>query len=154
VELSRIVKLYVEYSASLSMHSNSLTPLLKSIAKRVSSGVMLQVLYELWPNLSKENTKVGQSDEGVNCTSLTNQQEDVHGLIGYFNVLKWSLKAAPRPDVLEHLREIFKVFIEAFDVQLTFSSNEVGFQFIENMSLCNSLPVRVETMPYLLSRSL
>jgi len=59
VKLSQIVKLYVEYGASLSMHNKSLTPLLKSIAKRVSSSVMLQVLYQLRPNLSEGNTRVG-----------------------------------------------------------------------------------------------
>ncbi|KAL4062956.1 hypothetical protein V8B97DRAFT_2026593 [Scleroderma yunnanense] len=107
VELTQIVKLYTEYSSTLSIPSNPLTPLVKSIAKRAASGIVLQVLDEFWPKLSKGQTK-----------------GDVNGLIGYFNVLRWSLKAAPRPDVLEHLRQLFKVFIEAFDIRSLFSSDE------------------------------
>lgn len=89
----------------------------------------------------------------LHCTPLTDQQEDVHGLIGYFNVLKWTLKAAPRPDVLEHLRQTFKVFLEAFDVSLS-SSNEVSFWFVESLSSIIYSTIRANPTSFLLSRNL
>ncbi|KAI6117492.1 hypothetical protein EV401DRAFT_2197674 [Pisolithus croceorrhizus] len=107
-ELNQVVKLYVDYSSCTATPSNPLTPLLKTLSKRAAPGTLIQVLYESWADLGKEPTK-----------------EDVHGLIGYFTVLKWSLKAAPRADLLEHLRQVFKVFLEAFDVRLTFGAQEV-----------------------------
>ncbi|KAI6037989.1 hypothetical protein EDC04DRAFT_2699173 [Pisolithus marmoratus] len=108
-ELSQVVKLYFDYSSCTTTLSNPLTPLIKAVAKRVTPGALIQVLYETWADLSKEQTK-----------------EDVHGLIGYFTVLKWSLKAAPRADVLDHLRQVSKVFLEAFDVRLSFGDQEVA----------------------------
>ncbi|KAI6147846.1 hypothetical protein BKA82DRAFT_4145263 [Pisolithus tinctorius] len=107
-ELSQVVKLYVTCNSCTATSNNPLTPLIKAIAKRTTPGALMQVLYELWADLGKEQTK-----------------ENVHGLIGYFTVFKWSLKAAPRADVLEHLRQIFKVFLEAFDVRLSFGAQEV-----------------------------
>jgi len=35
--------------------------------------------------------------------------------IGYFDLLKKCLRHAPRAAVLEHIRSLFKVFLEAFD---------------------------------------
>ncbi|KAI5990429.1 hypothetical protein EDD15DRAFT_2388798 [Pisolithus albus] len=107
-ELNQVVKLYVDYSSCTVTPSNRLTPLLKALAKRVAPGALMQVLYELWADLRKEPTK-----------------EDVQGLVGYFTAFKWSLKGAPRADVLEHLRQVFKVFLEAFDVRLSFGAQEV-----------------------------
>lgn len=107
-ELSQVVKLYVNCNSRTATPNNPLTPLIKAIAKRTTPGALMQVLYESWADLGKEQTK-----------------EDVHGLIGYFTVFKWSLKAAPRANVLEHLRQIFKVFLEAFDVRLSSGAQEV-----------------------------
>ncbi|KAI6022898.1 hypothetical protein BKA83DRAFT_89928, partial [Pisolithus microcarpus] len=112
-ELNQVVELYVDYSSCTVTPSNHLTPLLKALAKRVAPGALMQVLYESWADLSKQPTK-----------------EDVHGLVGYFTVFKWSLKAAPRADVLEHLRQVFKVFLEAFDVRLSFGAQEVSYLLI------------------------
>ncbi|KAI6126293.1 hypothetical protein EDD16DRAFT_1553513 [Pisolithus croceorrhizus] len=107
-ELNQVVKFYVDYSSCATTPSSPLTSLLKALSKRAAPGALMQVLYESWADLGKEPTK-----------------EDVHGLIGYFTVVKWSLKAAPRADVLEHLRQVFKVFLEAFDVRLSFGAQEV-----------------------------
>jgi hypothetical protein len=35
--------------------------------------------------------------------------------VAYFDLLKRALRSAARPVVLEHLRPLFKVFLEAFD---------------------------------------
>ena len=47
-------------------------------------------------------------------------------MIGYFTLLKRSLHTAPRPEVLEYMRPIFKVFMEAFDVKMVFGFTEVS----------------------------
>lgn len=60
-ELIEIAKLYVDYSAMSSTQNNPLTGLTKAISKRTSAEVLLPVLYELWPNVDKAQTKVCSS---------------------------------------------------------------------------------------------
>lgn len=130
-ELTRIVDLHIEYSAALapSSDSNLLASLIKSIAKRASSDILLPVLYQLWPSLGKRQTK-----------------EDVNKFDGYFAILKLSLKAAPRSSILEHLRHIFKVFTEAFDLGMMVDSEEeetpVLSAFIEVVAKLNESAFR------------
>jgi U3 small nucleolar RNA-associated protein 10 len=50
-------------------------------------------------------------------------------MIGYFTLFKRGLHAASRPEVLENLRQIFKVFVEAFEVKMVFGSREVSIRF-------------------------
>ncbi|KAG6334786.1 hypothetical protein ID866_4304 [Astraeus odoratus] len=107
VEAKGVVKLYIEYSSTFATPSNPLTTLMKALAKRAAPDVLLRILYELWPNVSKEQTK-----------------EDVNGLIGYFTILKQTLKSVPRPEVVEQLRQISKVFMEAFDVKMSYGFTE------------------------------
>lgn len=42
-------------------------------------------------------------------------QDDVHRFSAFFQVFKRSLRVALRPDVAEHLRSLFSVFLEAFN---------------------------------------
>ncbi|KAF8125619.1 hypothetical protein EV363DRAFT_1225659 [Boletus edulis] len=107
-ELIDIAKLYIDYSAVSTIQNNPLTGLTKAISKRTSAEVLLPVLYDLWPNVDKAQTK------------------DVNGMIGYFALLKRALHAAPRPEVLDHLRPLFKVFMGAFDVKMVFGFTEVS----------------------------
>ena len=46
-------------------------------------------------------------------------------MIGYFVLLKRALHAAPRPDVLDNLRPLFKVFMDALDIEMAFGLTEV-----------------------------
>ena len=52
-------------------------------------------------------------------------QESVHGTIGYFTLFKRALHAAPRPEILDNVRPLFKLFMEAFDVKVVFGFTEV-----------------------------
>ncbi|KAI9571928.1 hypothetical protein HD554DRAFT_2300345 [Boletus coccyginus] len=106
-ELTEIARLYVDYSAASTIQNNPLTGLSKAISKRTSAEVLLPVLYGLWPNVGKAQTK-----------------EDVNGIVGYFTLLKRALHAAPRPEVLDNVRPMFKVFMEAFDVKMVFGFTE------------------------------
>ena len=47
-------------------------------------------------------------------------------MIGYFTLLKKALHVAPRPEVLDNLRPMFKVFMEAFDVKMVFGFTDVS----------------------------
>ena len=38
-------------------------------------------------------------------------------MVGYFEMFGRSLRAAPRPPVLEHIRPAFKVFLEGLDLR-------------------------------------
>ena len=50
-------------------------------------------------------------------------------MIGYFTLLKRALHAAPRPEVLDNLRPMFKVFMEALDVKMAFGFTEVSISW-------------------------
>jgi U3 small nucleolar RNA-associated protein 10 len=71
-ELTEIAKLYVDYSATSTIQHNPLTGLSKAISKRTSAEVLLPVLYDLWPNVDKAQTKVRSVVE-VGCEPITSQ---------------------------------------------------------------------------------
>jgi hypothetical protein len=56
------------------------------------------------------------------------RQGNLDRFLGYFQLLKRSLRSSPRAVVLEHLRSLFKIFLDAFDVTKVSSpkSDEVG----------------------------
>ncbi|KAG2363636.1 hypothetical protein BDR07DRAFT_1471237 [Suillus spraguei] len=98
-ELSDIVKLHLEYSVTL---NGPMTGLMKAVAKKIPSNMLLPVLCDLWPNLKKSQKK-----------------EHVDGLIAYFVFFKRSLRVARGSDVQEHIRSIFSVFLDGFGVNMT-----------------------------------
>ena len=57
-ELTEIARLYVDYSATSITQNNPLTGLSKTISKKVSTEVLLPVMYTLWPSMDKAQTKV------------------------------------------------------------------------------------------------
>ncbi|KAG1761179.1 hypothetical protein EDD22DRAFT_897736 [Suillus occidentalis] len=97
-ELRDIVKLHLDYSVTL---SGPMTGLMKAIAKKIPCNMLLPVLCDLWPNLEKSQKK-----------------EHVDGLIAFFVFFKRSLRVARRPDIQEHIRSIFSVFIDGFGVNM------------------------------------
>jgi hypothetical protein len=87
--------------------------LMKAIAKRAPAKVLLPALYEMWPSL-----------KAMVCpfvwdllleTYFSSFKANTDVFIAYFGLLKKALRSAARPAVLEHLRPLFKVFLEAFD---------------------------------------
>ncbi|KAG2151035.1 uncharacterized protein EDB93DRAFT_318060 [Suillus bovinus] len=97
-ELRDIVKLHLDYSVT---SSGLMTGLMKAIAKRIPSNMLLPVLCDLWPSLEKSQ-----------------QKEHVDGLIAFFVFFKRSLRVARRPDIQEHNRSIFSVFLDGFGVNM------------------------------------
>ncbi|KAG1807089.1 uncharacterized protein BJ212DRAFT_1387903 [Suillus subaureus] len=97
-ELRGIVKLHLEYSVTL---SGPMTGFNESYCKEDPSNMLLPVLCDLWPNLEKSQKK-----------------EHVDRLVAFFVFFKRSLRVARRPDIQEHIRSIFSVFLDGFGVNM------------------------------------
>ncbi|KAJ7146113.1 hypothetical protein C8R44DRAFT_600928 [Mycena epipterygia] len=93
-ELTQVSKLYVEHYASSVV---PLTSLMKTVAKRAPTGVLISALADIWPSLQAS--------------------PDADRLIGYFDLLKRCLRGGSRPAVQENVRSLFKVFLEGFNVE-------------------------------------
>ncbi|KAF7321073.1 U3 small nucleolar RNA-associated protein 10 [Mycena chlorophos] len=89
-ELVQVSRLYID------KHTTPLAGLMKAIAKRVQTAVLLSALAELWPSVlaAPETTRV----------------------VGYFDLLKRCLRSGARPAVQENVRALFKIFQESFDL--------------------------------------
>ncbi|KAJ7042839.1 hypothetical protein C8F04DRAFT_1251651 [Mycena alexandri] len=93
-ELTQVSRLYIDHYAS---SEAPLTTLMKSVAKRAPTGVLITALSEMWPSLQ--------------ATPHTDR------LVGYFDLLKRCLRGGSRPAVQENVRSLFKIFLEAFNVE-------------------------------------
>ncbi|KAJ7756261.1 hypothetical protein B0H16DRAFT_696293 [Mycena metata] len=93
-ELTQVSKLYIDHYAS---SEAPLTTLMKTVAKRAPTGVLITALSEMWPSLQ--------------ATPHTDR------LVGYFDLLKRCLRGGSRPAVQENVRSLFKIFLEAFNVE-------------------------------------
>jgi len=102
-ELSHVIKLYVDQCAfAANSHTAAMASLAKAISKQAAMKAVIPVMCEMWPSLYLS----GNLDR----------------FVGFFQLLKRFLRSSPRPVVLEQLRPLFKVFLEAFDVTKVSSS--------------------------------
>ncbi|KAI8990419.1 armadillo-type protein [Trametes punicea] len=96
-DLLQVVELYLD--ASDISESAEMRLLVKTVAKRASPTVLLPALCEMWER------------------SLVKQAKDrPKRILSFIQVVKLSVKAASRPAVLDHLRELFKAFLSMFDL--------------------------------------
>lgn len=96
-EVTQVVFLYMDLSSSQSKSLvSALRSLSKSLAKRIPAKVLLLTLSDMW--------KPSQSFSQLTKVSA------------YFEILARALQFADRPTVLEHLRTMFKIFLEALDL--------------------------------------
>ncbi|KAJ6630100.1 hypothetical protein B0H10DRAFT_1984968 [Mycena sp. CBHHK59/15] len=94
LNLTQVSKLYIDhYSTSAA----PLTSLMKNVTKRAPTAVLLSALSDMWPSLQ--------------ATPHTDR------LVGYFELLKRSMRAGSRPAVQENVRSLFKIFLEGFNVE-------------------------------------
>ncbi|KAJ7701560.1 hypothetical protein B0H17DRAFT_1195339 [Mycena rosella] len=93
-ELTQVCKLYIDHYSS---SAAPLTSLMKTVAKRAPTGVLISALADMWPSLQASP----QTDR----------------LVGFFDLLKRCLRGGSRPAVQENVRALFKVFLEAFSVE-------------------------------------
>ncbi|EIW76657.1 hypothetical protein CONPUDRAFT_168479 [Coniophora puteana RWD-64-598 SS2] len=99
-ELTQVISLYLESSSSTGTSGNSMASLARSIAKSLPAKVLLPVMQGMWLDVEQKEVMQG----------------DVTRLNAFFDLLKRSIRSAPRPDVLEQLKALFKIFLESFSV--------------------------------------
>jgi len=140
-EVTQVVFLYMDLSPSQSKPLvSALRSLSKSLAKRIPAKVLLPTLSDMW--------KPSQSFSQLVCFILV--VHTFHApdycpqtkVSAYFEVLARALQFADRPTVLEHLRTMFKIFLEALD--LVKADEEVGFRKFSR-SETHGLPPQAET---------
>ncbi|KAF8064012.1 hypothetical protein FPV67DRAFT_198389 [Lyophyllum atratum] len=96
-EITQVVTLYVDYRASTtSSPPSAMLSLMKAVAKRAPTNVLLPALIDMWPSLK--------------------DSPQMERFVPYFDLLARALRSAARPAVLEQLRPLFKVFLESFDL--------------------------------------
>ncbi|KAK1226193.1 snoRNA-binding rRNA-processing protein utp10 [Marasmius sp. AFHP31] len=94
IELGQVLKLLLDPALSLHSH-DELSALVKAITKRAPAKTLLPTVSELWPNIERSNQPTSIND--------------------YFDILRRAIRNAGRPEVQEHLRALFNVFLSAFD---------------------------------------
>ncbi|KAK7688534.1 hypothetical protein QCA50_008072 [Cerrena zonata] len=98
VELTQVLNAYFESSSSVARnHTPQMSALVKAVAKKAPTKVLLPLLCDMWTDVATGN------DENLDDR-----------LKAYWTALKRTIRAAPRPMVSEHLRSLFKTFLDAF----------------------------------------
>lgn len=120
-ELTAVIKLYVEHHSPANAKLAPMASLIKTVAKKVPAKTLAPTLCEIWPSI-KASPRHVRSFDGYTFFRLPRLQKPER-YNAYFDVLRKSLRAAPRPIVLENIRPLFKVFVEAFDMPAHFSSD-------------------------------
>ncbi|KAJ7740997.1 hypothetical protein B0H14DRAFT_3515417 [Mycena olivaceomarginata] len=93
-ELTQISRLYIDHHAT---SEAPLMTLMKTVAKRAPTAVLISALADIWPSLQ--------------ASPHTDR------LVGYFELLKRCLRGGSRPSVQENIRQLFNIFLQAFDVE-------------------------------------
>ncbi|KAJ7762738.1 hypothetical protein DFH07DRAFT_813302 [Mycena maculata] len=93
-ELTQISKLYIDHYAS---SAAPFMALMKTVAKRAPTGVLITALADMWPSLQAT--------------------PNVDRLVGYFDLLKRCLRGGSRSAVQENVRPLFNIFLEGFNAE-------------------------------------
>ncbi|KAI0920552.1 hypothetical protein AcV5_010550 [Taiwanofungus camphoratus] len=113
-ELVQVISLYLDSCTTvLKPEASVMAPVIKVLAKRTPSKVLLPTLSQLWSFVRSDG-----------------RNADTSRRVGYFNLMKRAIRAAARPIVIEHLRQLFKTFHEAFDISATEMQKEVEPELI------------------------
>ncbi|KAH9837712.1 armadillo-type protein [Rhodofomes roseus] len=91
------------------LETSYLTPIIKTMTKRLPSKLLLPTLSKLWSSTSDLNGP----------TFIESRYA------GFFTLLKRSLRAAERPVVLEHIRTLFTTFQTAFELITDTNRSEI-----------------------------
>ncbi|OBZ74951.1 U3 small nucleolar RNA-associated protein 10 [Grifola frondosa] len=111
-DLTKVIALYIDTFVSRS--HVAMLPLVKTLAKRAPPNILLPTLSTMWSSLTNHRDKVryirpAEIDDGL-----------VISLYG----------AAPRPMILEHLRELSKTFIDGFNFTAGICSKDIEISYI------------------------
>lgn len=116
-ELSQIVLLYLDqHSSASNADTSKISTLIKSLAKKIPPKNLIPALLEMWDPLQGSKIMVGSNYRVHPSDPMQTIQSRI---TAFFVVFGGALQHADRPTVLEHLRDIFKVFLEALDTVKT-----------------------------------
>ncbi|KAH9054895.1 hypothetical protein EDB87DRAFT_1644309 [Lactarius vividus] len=93
-ELGSVFRLYLDALAL--GPADDIGSCARRIASRAPTAALFSTYFEIWPSIAAAETE---------------------HIVGYFELLRRSLRAAPRSAVLEHLRPTFKIFLEGLDLR-------------------------------------
>jgi U3 small nucleolar RNA-associated protein 10 len=93
-----------------------MTSLVKSITKKVPAKVLLPNLIEIWPRAASSQNLVRGSFERVVDAPLNRFQDHI---TAYSEFLARTLRHAPRALVLEQVRSLSNIFLQALDIVKT-----------------------------------
>jgi U3 small nucleolar RNA-associated protein 10 len=98
---------------------SAVNDLLAHIPARIPSRTILPTLVLLWDDLSSSLIQdVGRLRRYILYPLITRASQGTTGKLGaYLNLLKNGVVAASRADALDHIRSLFKAFLEIFDLR-------------------------------------
>ncbi|KDQ16943.1 hypothetical protein BOTBODRAFT_144298 [Botryobasidium botryosum FD-172 SS1] len=114
-------------SPSTDLHQ-SFQEVLDAIAERIPARLLLPSLVQLWDDLSS------------NTSSQT-----LGVLPPYFRLLGDALEHAARPDIMEHLKAIFRVFLEAFELRSKMRASAAAEAISDVENSCTSAFLQLVT---------
>lgn len=124
-ELAQVLDVYLESSSSAARtHVPEMATLMKAVAKKAPAKVLLPLLCETWTSVASADKEVSEDQ-----------------LLAYWSVLKRTIRAAPRPIISDHLRQLFKTFLDAFQF---FASNPQLQENIEPAAISTFLELVVK----------
>ena len=120
-EVKQVITLFIDQYSSPNTSAGPLASLIKTVPKKVPSKVLVPAMIDMWSFVQTTFQPVclfwglytfGDYDRA--------SQSRVKA---YFEILSKVLRSAARPTVLEHLRPLFNVFLEAFEVAALSTTN-------------------------------
>ncbi|KIK65016.1 hypothetical protein GYMLUDRAFT_39424 [Collybiopsis luxurians FD-317 M1] len=109
-ELTQITKFYLDLCSASPKPPVEVYNLMKTISKKAPSKILLPTLCDFWKSL--ENSS------------------NMDAVVGYFDLLKRSIRSATRPAIQDNLRALFNVFLSAFEVTKGYAEEQVATQTI------------------------
>ncbi|KAJ3806976.1 armadillo-type protein [Lentinula aff. lateritia] len=99
-ELTHVIKLYLDHcgdgATAKSPAVQAVSNFMRFLAKKAPSKVLVPTLCDIWRSLQIA--------------------PNAGALVGYFDLVKRSLRSAARPEIQENLRPLFNIFLSAFGV--------------------------------------
>jgi U3 small nucleolar RNA-associated protein 10 len=102
-----------QQSSASSANTSGISTLTKSLARKIPPKVLIPALLEMWDSLQGSENIVSSHDRvHVLIPTYAFQSR----ISAFFDAFGRALQHADRPTVLDYLRDIFKIFLEALDI--------------------------------------
>ncbi|KAF5392137.1 hypothetical protein D9757_003220 [Collybiopsis confluens] len=104
-ELTQVIKLYFDHCSSSARPPEEISNLMKALAKKAPSKILLPTLCELWTALE--------------------HSPNTGALVAYFDLLRRSIRSAARAAIQDNLRALFNVFLSAFGIVKGYTEEQI-----------------------------